>query len=98
MAIAICDNPDCERIFYGDELKNLNIFRENAKLPCGHNISHYIFGASAIRDAKKAEEKFEKIKPFLDILKTEYCAHCCYEDDDCNENPISKKCNRMKYE
>lgn len=98
MAIAICVDPDCEKIFYGKEIADLNLFEPNVKLPCGHKAYQIIFGASMIRDAILVEEKFKTIKPRLDIISKEYCNHCCYDDGDCNKNPFGEKCERMKYE
>lgn len=95
MAVCWCVNQDCERIFAGEELKYIDIWGDDAVLPCGHKPKILVLCASALRDAEEAENKLKKMQPRLGRICKTFCNNCQY-DCPCECDPFNENCKRFK--
>ena len=93
MAVCWCRDRDCERIFAGEELKDIDIWGEDAVLPCGHKPEILVLCASALRDAHEAEKELERLRPRMMQIGEFYCVHCRAGDDVCGYDVLGEKCH-----
>ena len=94
MAVCWCVNKNCERIFAGEELKDINdLWTDDATLPCGHKPAVYAFGASALRDAQEAQNRLEHLLPRMMHIGEAYCDRCCAGDEECGYDVLGENCH-----
>lgn len=93
MAVCWCREKNCEQIFTSEDLKDIDLFADNAVLPCGHKPEMLVMGASALRDAAKAETELKRLRPRLERMSSFYCDICRKGDDECDYDALGEKCH-----
>lgn len=93
MAVCWCREKTCEQIYTGEDLKDIDIFADDAVLPCGHKPGMLVMGASSLRAAAKAEAELERLQSRLERMSSSFCDTCCEGDEDCGYDALGEKCH-----